>query len=113
VSVDFRDPKHGIIGGGDVADNATPQQNVARSDDGGASWTLATGTPFPGAVYGLTYVQHETVVATGPGGTAWTENEGDSWTLLPGITNCWTVAFANSKTGWLGCGAGRIYRIDF
>ena len=120
------------MGGGDVVDSATPQLNVARSGDGGMSWKLTTPTPFPGAVYGLTYARNhqedddgdddddgdgddvrKRAVATGPGGSAWTDNEGQTWTLLPGITNCWAVAFANERTGWLGCGAGRIYRIDF
>ncbi|TMA75129.1 MAG: hypothetical protein E6J67_10035 [Deltaproteobacteria bacterium] len=132
ASVDFRDARHGLVGGGDVVDSATPQLNVARSGDGGMSWKLTTPTPFPGAVYGLTYARnhHEDddgdddddgdgddvrkrAVATGPGGSAWTDNEGQTWTLLPGIANCWAVAFANERTGWLGCGAGRIYRIDF
>ena len=116
VSIDFRDRLHGILGGGDVVASTIPQLNVARSEDGGATWRLTTPTPFPGAVYGLTYVPGRnklTVVATGPSGSAWTTDEGDTWTLLPGITNCWAVGFASWKTGWLGCGAGRIFRIDF
>jgi hypothetical protein len=104
-----------------------PQLNVARSSDGGRSWTLTKPAPFPGAVYGLTYTRNHTegedsddedgpgrrVVATGPGGSAWTPDEGDSWNLIPGITNCWAVGFATQRTGWLVCGAGRIFRIDF
>src|SRR5213594_2107474 len=116
VSIDFRDRFQGILGGGDVVASTIPQLNVARSEDGGATWSLTTPTPFPGAVYGLTYVPGRnqlTVVATGPGGSAWTTDEGDTWTLLPGITNCWAVGFASWKTGWLTCGAGRIFRIDF
>jgi hypothetical protein len=88
---------------------------------------LTTPTPFPGAVYGLSYTRGRqtedeeadqgtsarTVVATGPGGAAFTTNEGETWTPLPGITNCWTVAFASGRTGWLGCGGGVVYRIDF
>ena len=115
VSIDFRDPFHGILGGGDVVASTTPQLNVARSSDGGATWSLTTPTPFPGAVYGLTYVpgRTKTVVATGPGGSAWTADEGDTWAALPGITNCWAVAFGSRSTGWLVCGAGRVFRIDF
>ena len=116
VSVDFRDRFHGILGGGDVVASAVPQQNIARSSDGGKTWSLGTPTPFPGAVYGLTYVPGQkklTVVATGPSGSAYSTDEGNTWTLLPGITNCWTVAFATWKDGWLGCGAGRIFKIDF
>ena len=81
VSVDFRDRFHGILGGGDVAASTEAQDNVARSADGGATWTRTTSTPFPGAVYGLSYVPGQlrlTVVATGPGGAAWSPDEGDS-----------------------------------
>ena len=53
------------------------------------------------------------MVATGPGGTAWSGDEGDSWTLLPGVANFWAVAFADSRTGWLVGTQGRILRIDF
>jgi photosystem II stability/assembly factor-like uncharacterized protein len=116
ASVAFRDRFHGILGGGDVVASTTPQVNVARSGDGGATWSLTTPTPFTGAVYGLSYVsgqRKQTVVATGPGGAAWTPNEGDTWSLLPGITNCWAVAFASRKAGWLVCGAGRIVKVSF
>jgi photosystem II stability/assembly factor-like uncharacterized protein len=116
ASVAFRDRFHGILGGGDVVDTPTPQVNVARSKDGGATWTLTTPTPFTGAVYGLSYVPgqlRQTVVATGPGGAAWTANEGDTWSLLPGITDCWAVAFASRSAGWLACGAGVIVKVSF
>jgi photosystem II stability/assembly factor-like uncharacterized protein len=116
ASVAFRDRFHGILGGGDVAASTVPQVNVARSQDGGVTWALTTPTPFPGAVYGLGYVSgrlRQTVVATGPGGAAWTPDEGDTWSRLPGITNCWAVAFANPKAGWLACGAGRIVKVSF
>jgi photosystem II stability/assembly factor-like uncharacterized protein len=116
ASVDFRDRFHGILGGGDVVVSTTPQVNVARSQDGGVTWALTTPTPFTGAVYGLAYVPNrlkQTVVATGPGGAAWTPDEGDTWSLLPGITNCWAVAFASAKAGWLVCGAGRIVKVSF
>ncbi len=115
VSVDFRDPHRGILGGGDVVASTVPQNNVARSSDGGQTWTLATSTPFPGAVYGLSYVpgQRLTVVATGPSGAAWSANEGDSWTLLPGVTNFWAVGFASASAGWLVGGGGQILKLDF
>ena len=114
VSIDFRDPFRGILGGGDIGAN-TPQENVARSSDGGKTWTLTTPTPFPGAVYGLSYVPgiRLAVVATGPDGAAWSPDEGDTWSPLTGVSNCWAVAFASRSAGWLVGGDGQIVKIDF
>jgi photosystem II stability/assembly factor-like uncharacterized protein len=115
VSVDFRDSFHGILGGGDVAANDVAQNNVARSSDGGKTWIQATPTPFSGAVYGLSYVPGEdmTVVATGPGGAAWSRDEGKTWSQLRGISNYWAVGFATREAGWLVGQAGQILKIDF
>ena len=104
VSIDFRDPFRGILGGGDIVAN-TPQENVARSSDGGKTWTLTTPTPFPGAVYGLSYVPGErlAVVATGPNGAAWSPDEGDTWSPLTGISNCLGCGVRESErrmAGW-------------
>jgi photosystem II stability/assembly factor-like uncharacterized protein len=115
VSVDFRDRFHGIAGGGDVVASDVPQRNIARSTDGGNTWTRATSTPFRGAVYGLSYVpgQRRTVVATGPSGAAWSRNEGDTWSLLPDVSDFWAVGFDDGRTGWLVGGQGKILKIDF
>ena len=115
VSIDFRDPFRGILGGGDILAHGVAQNNVARSSDGGKTWTLTTPTPFTGAVYGLSYVpgQRLTVVATGPSGAAWSPDEGDTWSLLPGLTNFWAVAFASRSAGWLVGVDGQIVKVDF
>jgi photosystem II stability/assembly factor-like uncharacterized protein len=115
VSVAFRDSFRGILGGGDIAASDVAQNNVARSSDGGKTWTLTTSTPFKGAVYGLSYIPglRETVVATGPSGAAWSADEGEKWTLLPGVSNCWAVGFSSKKAGWLVGGGGQIIKIDF
>ena len=54
-----------------------------------------------------------TVVATGPGGAAWSPDEGDAWFVLDGVANYWAVGFADERTGWLVGTGGRILRIDF
>jgi photosystem II stability/assembly factor-like uncharacterized protein len=115
-SVDFRDARHGILGGGELTAPARPSNNVARSSDGGRTWTLATGTSFPGPVFGLTYVRGKgdrKVVATGPSGAAWSPDEGDHWLTLPGVENYWAVAFASPKAGWLVGTEGRILKVSF
>ncbi len=115
-SVDFRDPWHGILGGGELAFPDSSSNNIATSRDGGKTWTLRTPTPFTGAVYGLSYMKENgsrAVLATGPKGAAWSPDEGDTWFLLPETTNYWAVAFANPRAGWLVGTEGRILKVSF
>ncbi len=115
ISIAFRDATHGILGGGELVLPDSSLPNIARSSDGGATWTLGTNTPFTGAVYGLAYVPGltTTVVATGPKGAAFTEDEGDTWTLLPGAADYWAVSFAGPSAGWLVGTNGRILKVSF
>jgi photosystem II stability/assembly factor-like uncharacterized protein len=114
-SVAFRDGQHGIVGAGNLEAQDARSSNIARSSDCGASWQLATGTPFPGAAYGVGYIAglEPAVVATGPAGAAWSSDEGQTWQLLPGVTGYWAVASAGSRTGWLVGTEGRILKLEF
>ena len=114
ASVAFRDTLHGILGGGDIAAPAVSTDNVAVTGDGGRTWTIATRTPFPGAIYGLAYVPTggPTVVATGPGGAAWTADEGRTWHALEGLRDYWAVG-AGGSSGWLVGTEGRILKLTF
>ena len=123
ISVDFRDASHGMVGGGELTTPFVFGDTVARSSDGGQTWQLTTRPTFPGPIYGLSYAHGTqgdhptTVVATGPSGTAWTDNEGDTWNRLPtpgiGGASYWAVAFANPHAGWLVGTQGRILKISF
>ncbi len=130
-SVAFRDAQHGIIGGGDLDPAAPPFDQTATSRDGGKTWTITPEQPNIGTLFGLAYagevgigrgpsgVAHDnananrTVVVTGPGGSAWTPDEGNTWFNLPGVSGCWGVAFGSPKVGWLVGTGGQIQRIDF
>jgi photosystem II stability/assembly factor-like uncharacterized protein len=130
-SVAFRDAQHGIIGGGDLDPEAPPFDQTATSSDGGKTWTITPQQPNIGTVFGLSYAgevgigrgpggeahdnanANRTVVVTGPGGSAWTPDEGNTWFTLPGVTGCWGVAFGSPKVGWLVGTGGQILRIDF
>jgi photosystem II stability/assembly factor-like uncharacterized protein len=115
-SVAFRDRLHGVLGGGDFT-STTVITNFARSNDGGQTWSAPLSpAPIPGAIFGLSYVpgpQDKTVVATGPGGTAWSSDEGESWSTLPDLSGFWAVAFASREAGWAVGTDGRILKISF
>lgn len=119
-TVEFRDARHGILAGGDLEAPDALSDNVAVSKDGGKTWKLVSGTPFPGAAFGLAYVparrqghNERMVVITGPGGAAWTANEGKKWRLIPGVLDYWAVAFADPRRGWLVGTDGRILKLVF
>ena len=135
-SVAFRDPWHGIVGGGDLTSNTSAQ--AATSDNGGQTWTLTNKPPIPGAIFCLAYVRglehhdpwshrdrfgHEhdrTVVITTEtqpnftsGAAAWTPDEGQTWFTLPQVSGYWAVAFANPEAGWFVGNNGQILKISF
>jgi photosystem II stability/assembly factor-like uncharacterized protein len=123
-TVDFRDPQHGIVGGGDL-DPANPDEaRTAVSSDGGLTWTLTSPPPVTGAIFGLSYVGRTgrgggnnlgraVVITANDGGAAWTPDEGSTWFTLPDVTGFWAVAFATPKAGWLVGTDGRIIKISF
>jgi photosystem II stability/assembly factor-like uncharacterized protein len=115
-SVAFRDRLHGVLGGGDLMASAVIT-NFARSSDGGRTWTAPPNpAPIPGAIFGLSYVpgrEVTTLIATGPGGTAWSPDEGESWSTLPDVSGFWAVAFASRQAGWAVGTDGRILKISF
>jgi photosystem II stability/assembly factor-like uncharacterized protein len=132
LSVAFRDPMNGIVGGGDLSNN--DGANAAISSDGGQTWTLTNKPPVKGAIFGLSYVRavprnsgtrdsspfDRTVVITaerGPdfsaGLAAWTPDEGTTWYRLPRASGYWAVAFANPQAGWFVGNNGQILKISF
>ena len=55
ISVAFRDSRHGILGGGDLASNDSA--DAATSNDGGQTWTMTNKPPVEGAIFCLAYVR--------------------------------------------------------
>jgi photosystem II stability/assembly factor-like uncharacterized protein len=115
-TIAFRDSLNGIVAGGTLdTSNNRPVNRVAVSADGGRSWRLVSPPPFAGAVFGLSYVPaagRQMVVATGPGGAAWSSDEGRTWMELAGVKDYWAVAFTGT-TGWLVGTEGRILKTTF
>jgi photosystem II stability/assembly factor-like uncharacterized protein len=55
ISVAFRDGRHGILGGGDLASNTSI--GAATSDDGGQTWTMTNTPPIDGSIFCLAYAR--------------------------------------------------------
>jgi len=131
ISVAFRDQRHGVVGGGDLATNISA--DMATSNDGGRTWTLTTKPPVQGSIFCLAYVRgrhsddegeddehdHAVVITaeTAPdfssGSAAWTPDEGNTWFTLPNVSGYWAVGFANPKAGWFVGNNGQILKISF
>ncbi len=103
----IRDDHHGH-GGHDLRDDDD------RLDDDLADEELAASAAADGEADELRggHRDRVVVVATGPGGAAWSADEGDTWVALEGVINYWAVAFASQRTGWLVGTEGRILKIE-
>jgi len=132
LSVAFRDPWHGIVGGGDLADDTAI--DAATSEDGGQTWTLTAKPPVQGTIFCLAYVRgvsHEhdeawdddhgraVVITTetqpnyDSGFAAWTPDEGQTWFPIANVSGYWGVAFANRHAGWFVGNNGQILKVSF
>lgn len=119
-TVAFRDPWHGIVGGGDLDPGDPDNARTAISSDGGVTWALTSPPPVTGAIFGLAYVGSDragngrsVVITADRGGAAWTPDEGNTWFTLPGVSGYWAVSFASPKAGWLVGRGGNIIKISF
>ncbi len=114
TSVPFRDAQHGAALGGDFTKPEQYSDNVAVTDDGGQTWTLAGRPKLSGSVYGAVYVPGAptpTLVGVGPKGIDYSIDNGTTWTSLDTLSH-WSVAFASPKAGWAIGPEGRITKIQ-
>ena len=95
-SVAFRDARNGIAVGGDYSQPKGAFDNVALTTDGGATWRLAKGPLPAGYMSAVAYIPDtngRSLVAVGLGGTARSDDGGESWTMIDGAAYN-SVAFA-------------------
>ncbi|HXZ27943.1 MAG TPA: YCF48-related protein, partial [Terriglobales bacterium] len=81
-SIAFRDARHGVIAGGDYQHPEQGGANLALSDDGGASWTLAPAAPqryFSAVAY---VTSRGGLAAVGSAASAFSEDDLRSWKFL-------------------------------
>jgi photosystem II stability/assembly factor-like uncharacterized protein len=102
-SIAFKDPRHGIVVGGDYQKEAVAGDNAAVTADGGVTWTPVTG--LSGFRSAVAYVPGRAgaIIAVGPSGTDMSADDGRTWRPIPGPG---FHAFSVSPTGNLAWGVG-------
>lgn len=105
-SLAFRDANHGMAIGGDYQQPAA-EAVVARTSDGGATWTAAGRTSY---VSGAAYGRGSTVFAVGTSGTRVSHDDGMTWISLDTVEYN-AVEFSGDGVGYAVGPRGRIAKI--
>jgi photosystem II stability/assembly factor-like uncharacterized protein len=104
-SIAFRDATHGVIVGGDYRKEAEALDNLALTEDGGATWTLIKDRGLSGFRSVVAYVPGTaaSLIAVGPQGTDYSTDGGRSWTPVQG-PGFHTLSFSPSGKAAFGAG---------
>jgi photosystem II stability/assembly factor-like uncharacterized protein len=113
-SIAFRDEKHGIVAGGDYRKEQDAVDNLAITNDGGATWKLVKGlSGFRSVVAYVPGTNKPALVALGPSGGDYSLDDGLTWSRLegPGFD---TFSFVPRKsTGWAAGANGALGKLVF
>ena len=111
-SLAFREAQNGIAIGGDYRKTDAGENNLARTTDGGQTWTLVKSH----SVEYRSCVQYIpgtlALVSVGPSGSDISVDDGLTWTKLDTL-GYHTLSFApGTKVGWAAGADGRIAKFD-
>lgn len=113
-SIAFRDVRHGVVVGGDYSKETNTVDNLAVTEDSGATWKLVKGlSGFRSAVAYVPGLRVPALVAVGPSGADYSVDDGRTWRILegPGFD---TLSFAPRRNIAWGAGArGILGRLSF
>ena len=114
-SVAFRDARHGVVAGGDYQKPTLGGRNLARTSDGGRTWTLvdsASAPPgFRSAVAFVPGTAGRTLVTAGLSGTDVSRDGGLSWMAMD--TLGYNSVQFGGRTGYAVGPKGRVAKAEF
>jgi photosystem II stability/assembly factor-like uncharacterized protein len=105
----FWDADNGLAVGGDYRKPREAGANVARTRDGGRTWTLIGSSAPAGVRYGVAHVagaKSPLLIAVGPSGWGYSRDAGVTW--QPGDTLGYNTVAASSVRVWIAGVEGRI-----
>ncbi len=115
-SLAFRDAQFGAAFGGDGAQNPGATDTLlAVTVDGGVTWSPRTNPPLASGVWAgahLPGMRRSTLIAVGPSGSAWSNDDGMTWRQIDTL-NYWGLGALGPKTIWAVGRDGRIGKIEF
>jgi photosystem II stability/assembly factor-like uncharacterized protein len=115
TSISMVDDRRGTAFGGSLGEAGLRTDNVARTEDGGRTWSLLARPMMAGAVYGGVHVRGTdmlALIAVGPGGVDVSSDGGRSWRTLD-TQPWWGVGSAGPDASWITGPGGRIARVRF
>ncbi len=111
-SLAFRDASHGVAVGGDYKHPEQGGRILARTGDGGRTWSLPRGpgpSAFRSAAVYVPGTSAPTLIAVGPSGADLSNDDGETWEPLRG-PGFHAVGCAGRDAGWAVGDGGRIAR---
>jgi len=106
-SIAFSDAKHGVIVGGKHDAPADPSDNIAITEDGGATWQAPKQRP--GGYRSAILLTKTLFIATGPAGTDISKDNGKTW--LP-IEHGFHALSQGGKTIWASGNNGAVAKLQ-
>ena len=111
-SIAFRDAKHGVVAGGDYKKEKDAVDNLAVTNDGGATWKLVKGLSGFRSV--VAYVPDtKTLIAIGPSGGDYSTDDGQTWKPIDGPGFDTFSFIPGTSSGWGAGDKGAIGKLEF
>lgn len=113
TSISMLDARTGTAFGGDLTVADTRMDNVARTTDGGRTWTALPPLRMLGAAYGGVHIPDtdgRALLAVGPGGVDASLDGGQTWRTVDGRA-WWGIGSGGALATWIVGPTGRIARV--
>lgn len=109
--MDFYDAKNGVVVGGNYVKDKENSNNVLLTIDGGKTWTKPE-MPVLGYRSGVTYLNKNTLIATGTSGTDVSTDAGKNWKHISDISFNSVQKAKKGNLVVLAGNKGFVYRLE-